>query len=158
MTGITRTTGIVSLAVLVVVTLFGLELARELRGPNAASGYRQIFGEYPPEHIHDLRIKYYSHLKGSGLYLGFRTLPQHLESILGFDPLSAQLLYSDDFDGLEPWQHVKTFQELFADDFPDLKTLRIHSVRLPGETRDYVISPGTGHVFCFRLIDSDIAP
>lgn len=156
MPAISRKTIVIALVVLAIVTLLGFDLARELRGPTAAGGYKRIFGESPPDHVYDMRIKYYRHLKGNGIYLGFRTRPEHLKTVLGFDPNDAQPMYFSDVDHFQHWQHESTFRELFPDDFPDLRTLKKHSVRLPDEIREFVISPNTGHVFCFRVIDSDI--
>lgn len=157
MPSVPRKRFVISLIVLGILTLLGLELVHELRGPTAAVGYEQIFGERPPVYVRDLRIKYRTHLKGNSIYIGFRAQPEHLNSVLGFDLNDAQVMHFPDIDYyFQCWAPSDTFRELYADDFPDPKTLRIHSIHLPDEIREFVIFPRTGHVFCYRLIDSDI--
>ena len=151
-----RKTLVISLAVFGFLALLGLQLARELRGPTPAGGFERIFGEPPPDDIRDLKIKYYTHLKGNGIYLGLRAEPEQIRKILGFDPADANPMYIPEIDHHQHWQHENTFRELYPNDFPDLKSLRTRSVHLPDEIREFVISPDTGHVFCFRLLDSDI--
>jgi hypothetical protein len=65
-------------------------------------------------------------------------------------------MYFPDIDDYLPWQHEPSFHALFPNDFPDMRTLKRHSIHLPGELREFVFSGETGHVFCFRLIDSDL--
>ena len=141
---------------MVVISLLAFQVSRELRGPKPEMGFESIFGQSPPVYVRDLRIKYYTHLKGYGIYLSLVAEPERLVELLGFAPDDCQPLYFPDVDHFQQWRYESTFKELLPNEFPDLKKARIHTEVIPGELREFVICPETGHVFCYFLSDSDL--
>lgn len=143
--------GVVALVLLVAVV-------PALSGPTAEEGYEIIFGEFPSEGVRGLRIEHYKHLKGHGIYLGFRTAPELIESLVGFDLADAQPMYYRENDYYVPWQYEEVFRELYPESFRDQKFFRRHIETEPRYRREFVISPEKGYVLCSWCSDSEIKP
>ena len=139
---------------LALVAACSLQLARELRGPNASTAYRWVFGHAAPEFVHSLKHEYYSHLKGYGIYLGFTVPPSRIDEIV--DTESSHPLFRDDVDYMEHWHHEHKFREMFPNDPPDMKACRKTGKEIDGEAWSIVYNPTTGNVYCFYINDSDI--